>query len=124
MIFFVYGTLKKSFHNHYLLHKAKFLGNHTTESVYTLFDGGFPIVCRNGNTAIKGELYQTDDQKIINSVNALEGHFGPDNIDNWYDVDTIKTEHGDANIFVMNNCNRPFTIESGFWPNQDDRQHI
>jgi gamma-glutamylcyclotransferase (GGCT)/AIG2-like uncharacterized protein YtfP len=86
-----------------------------------LYDGGFPIVCRNGKTSIQGELYETNDENVINSINALEGYRGPNNPDNWYDIDVISTEHGDANIFVMNTCNRKITIENGIWPNQDER---
>jgi len=114
MIFFVYGTLKKRFSNHYLLQDASFLGAHKTEPIYTLYDGGFPIVCRNGETAIQGELYQTDDQSIINRVFALEG-YSPESKNNWYELDIIQTLFGEAGIFVMDSCTRKKIITTGKW---------
>ena len=59
-IFFCYGTLQKGFWNHEVLGNAKYLGKFQTEPKYTLYDGGFPIVERDGKTSIQGELYLSE----------------------------------------------------------------
>lgn len=118
MIFFVYGTLKKNKHNHYLLNGCKYLSDFETEKKYTLFDGGFPIIEREGGTSIKGELYETSSESIINNIFSLEGctkiQHHPSN---WYDFDKIETPYGEAVIFVMdkNKSNRNKILTNGIW---------
>lgn len=119
VIFSVYGTLKKAHGNHrYRLDNAEFLGVHRTESNYTLFDGGFPIVERNGEVGVECELYKTDDVDSIDSVFNLEGCSKEQNNPNsWYTYDVIDTPHGKAIMFVMdkNKSGRTKTIENGVW---------
>lgn len=102
MLIFVYGTLKKGFHNHHYLDTSKFLGNHKTEPIYTMkTNGGFPIVERGGQTSITGEVYKLSDEDL-SGVFLLEGYTGVQhNPRNWYDTDTIVTYFGEASIFVM-----------------------
>ncbi len=118
-LFFVYGTLKKGFHNNYLLSNAEFLGNFTTKPEYTLFDGNFPVVERDGETAIQGELYLSKDKEDIDSVFRLEGCISQKQHDknNWYDYDLLETPHGKAVIFVMDEgkSNRNKILNSGKW---------
>lgn len=118
MIFAVYGTLKQGYGNHYLLQKAKYIGLHTTEPKYSLFDGGFPIVERDGSHPVVVELYESNDEKIINKVHALEGCTGIQNHpNNWYDFDYIQTPKGEARMFVMNKgkSKRNRIIHNGNW---------
>lgn len=120
MRFFVYGTLKSGKHNNYLLRRATLLGEAKTEPVYTLFDGPYPIVTRGGSTPIVGEVFETNDEDVIDNIFSLErcsrvqGHQS-----NWYDFDTIETPYGEANIFVMNEgkSGRPDSkiLNSGQW---------
>lgn len=102
MRFFVYGTLKRGKHNNYLLSRTRYLGTAKTEPVYTLFDGGYPIIERGGTTAIYGEVFETEDEEIINQVFRLEGcsriQHDPKS---WYDFDILETPFGEANMFVM-----------------------
>lgn len=117
-LFFVYGTLKQGYGNNRLLQTAKFLGNAITPAEYTLYNGGFPIVERGGETAIKGEVYETDDEQIIKRVYGLEGYSGkPHADDNWYDVDRIETPFGEAEMFVMDKgkSGRTNILTSGLW---------
>lgn len=119
--FAVYGTLKKGFHNHYLLDKANFLGSTKTSDKYTMHSlGGFPAVTTEGHTSIEVEVYETDDEQTINSINTLEGFTGiKGHAHNWYDTETIETEFGDAEMFVFRkSCAYPI-IESGIWQNQN-----
>ena len=119
VIFAVYGTLKQGHYNHYLLEGAKPLGTHITEPQYSLFDGGFPVVERGGDTAIHCELFEATDKDMIKNIFRLEGC--PSRVQghptNWYDFDKIQTPHGEAVIFVMDKgtSNRSQLIESGIW---------
>lgn len=118
-LFFVYGTLKKGYWNNGHLGNAKFLGEHVTEPNYTLFDGGFPVVERGGEIAIHGELFYSENSANIKSVFELEGCGSQKQGDkkNWYDFDKIKTPHGEAYIFVMNEgtSGRNQILKSGKW---------
>jgi len=118
-LFFVYGTLKEGFHNHRVLGKAKFLGEFTTQPKYTLFDGGFPVVERNGETVIKGELWLSEDSNAIQDVFDLEGCSSQiqGHPSNWYDFDKIDTPEGEAVMFVMNKgkSGRSQILNNGIW---------
>lgn len=118
-IFAVYGTLKAAYGNHRLLRTAESLGTFKTEPVYTLFDGGFPIVEREGSTSIHCELYKTEDPAVIQNVFGLEGCSSQTkgNPNNWYDIDEIDTPHGKAIIFVMDKgiSQRSRIVKSGNW---------
>lgn len=119
-LFFCYGTLKKGYGNHEgRLSDAKALGEFTTESKYTLFDGGFPVVEREGNTAVQGELYLSNNPRKIQSVFDLEGCSSQKQHDpsNWYDYDLIETPYGKAVFFVMDKdkSGRTKVLNSGKW---------
>ena len=120
MLLFSYGTLMKNYGNYrnILENNSEFLGTFETQSIYTLFDGVFPIVERNGNTSIKGELHYCNHAETINRVFALEGCSKTQNNPNsWYDYDLIETPYGTAIIFVMdeNKSSRTNKLESGIW---------
>lgn len=118
-LFFVYGTLKQGEGNNRCLGNAKFLGEFTTKPEYTLFDGGYPIVERGGSTAVKGELFYSENESSIQRVFDLEGCSSQIQHDkgNWYDFDKIDTPHGEAIIFVMNKgtSGRSQILNSGVW---------
>lgn len=121
-LIFCYGTLCANFGNHSVIKDptTKLLGEAETPSVYTLYAGGFPIVERGGTTSVKGEVYEINDQGVLEDVYSLEGYNGIPNKDggnNWYDVDQITTPYGKAEIFVQNagQCNRKNEITSGDW---------
>ena len=102
-LIFAYGTLKKGYHNHYLLENSEYLGEHVTEEQYTMYSaGGFPIVEREGSNSIPGEVYRVDDT-TLSRLNRLEGCTGIQyDPNNWYDFDVIQTEFGDAMMYVQN----------------------
>lgn len=115
-----YGTLKAKYSNHgCIAHEStKFLGEIETPPIYTLYSGGYPIVERDGNTAIKGELYEVNDKRVLERVYNLEGYSGtPGDHNHFYDVDIIDTPYGKAEIFVMNKgvSGREQIVESGVW---------
>jgi gamma-glutamylcyclotransferase (GGCT)/AIG2-like uncharacterized protein YtfP len=119
VLFAVYGSLKKGSYNNYLLGNSEYLGVHKTEPSYSLYDGGFPVVERDGTTPITCEVYKATDQRIINSIFSLEGCASQVQGDpnNWYDFDMINTEHGNAVMFVMDKgqSGRTTLINSGVW---------
>lgn len=119
MLFFVYGTLKRRKSNHYCLGQSEFKGEFTTLAKYTLFDGGFPVVEKGGETAIKGELFYSENEDDIASVFGLEGCESQiqGDKDNWYDFDLLDTPYGKAVIFVMDKgkSNRHKILKDGIW---------
>jgi gamma-glutamylcyclotransferase (GGCT)/AIG2-like uncharacterized protein YtfP len=115
----VYGSLKKDYHNHVYLKGADLLGTFKTEPVYTLVSlGSYPALKRGGKTEITYELYNVKRDSQLKDIYALEGYHGtPGHPNNWYDVDKIKTPHGEAELFVMGADKYPNAqiIESGNW---------
>ena len=119
VLYFVYGTLKVQYGNHRVLgNNPEFKGEFSTKEIYTLFDGGFPVVERGGETSIKGELYLVSDKEDILNVFSLEGSTPiQGSSENWYDWDFCETPAGKAIIFVMNEgaSGRKDVLESGEW---------
>lgn len=71
---FVYGSLKKGYHNHRLLSESEFLGEARTKPVFTMVSlGAFPGVVNEGHTSIFGEVYEVN-AHVLNALDALEGH--------------------------------------------------
>jgi gamma-glutamylcyclotransferase (GGCT)/AIG2-like uncharacterized protein YtfP len=103
VLFFVYGTLMSGYGNNVLLQKAELLGEHETDADFTMHSlGGFPCVTLDGKTSIKGEVYATTDENIIQNVYRLEGFSGTKNSrNNWYDMVDVETPYGTAGMFVM-----------------------
>lgn len=74
---FVYGTLKKGFHNHdYYLGegKSRFLGDAVTDSSFTLYIEALPFLVREASDGpVEGELYEIDEDTLY-EIDGLEGH--------------------------------------------------
>lgn len=117
MKFLVYGTLMSGFGNNRCFYgDSKKLGDVETEPLYTMMShGGFPAVKEGGNTSIKGEVWETNDENVIRRVFSLEGCTGvKGHKDNWYDFIEVETEYGLANMFIMNDYNGSVVL-SGSW---------
>lgn len=72
---FVYGSLKKGYHNHHYLKSSKFLGNATIEGA-TLYNMGISFPCMkidNSENVIYGEVYEVD-YNTLKNVDLLEGY--------------------------------------------------
>ena len=114
----VYGTLKKGQGNHRYLEGAEFVGPHVTEPDYTMYSlGGFPCVTLKGETPITTEIYKVTDEKMLASINRLEGFTGvKDNDRNWYDTKTIETPYGSAELYYFKEKPHSNTIiTNGIW---------
>lgn len=73
MYVFVYGSLKKNFHNNDLLSNAEFIGNGVTDSKYFMINlGNFPGVI-SGFSKISGEVYKINFE-ILQDLDILEGN--------------------------------------------------
>ena len=84
----VYGSLRKTLHNHYLLQNAEFVGNDALPAEYSMHSlGGLPGVCKGGDTSIVLELYRVTDEER-DRLDQLEGH--PD----WYKREEVPTVQG------------------------------
>ena len=71
---FVYGTLKKGYGNHYIIKKAKYLGDFISIDRFDMSGYGFPeIYPNNSGKKIKGEVYDLCDQDFV-FTDALEGN--------------------------------------------------
>lgn len=113
----VYGTLKRGHSNHRYLYGTKYLGEFVTEPIYTMYSlGSFPAVRLNGKTGITVEVYETDNEEIINLINSLERYTGIKNDSaNWYDCITIDTPYGLAEMFYQKKYAECAVLESGKW---------
>ncbi len=110
---FVYGTLKKGYHNHIrLLSTSTFLGDFLTSPKYNMISlGGFPGVLKYGKTSILGEVYEVDDGTFY-QLDCLEGY------PRMYTRDKIKTTYGKAWMYIYNTSRQYTTkefIKSGVW---------
>lgn len=103
---FVYGTLMRGFHNHYLIANCEFLGPGRTKEKYCLrIDNGLPFVLRHtALSQIHGELYKVDDL-TLQRLDILEKH------PLWYE--RRQTE------IVYDNWGRPETITSWMYFNDN-----
>ena len=72
MRIFVYGSLRRGFGNHSLLHDAKFIGDGWVPG-FTMYSLGAYPMCTDGVGAVFAEAYEIDD-KILSRLDALEGY--------------------------------------------------
>lgn len=77
-IIFVYGSLKRGFHNQPFLEHAEYIGDAFTQDRYVMVKGPhFPFLVKQypGLTSkpISGELYKVD-KKTLSSIDILEGN--------------------------------------------------
>lgn len=109
----VYGTLRQGFGNHRLLENARFLGQFTTEPIFSLYNlGGFPGLKQNGETAVVMEVYEVTAVEA-RRVDNLEG-YTPGNTPYFYDKINIETPYGTAGTYIYVPEVRPESIiESG-----------
>lgn len=72
MLLFVYGTLQRGESNHGQLAGAKFVQRASTDPEFELVDlGGFPALLEDGNTAVRGELYEVAPERLA-ALDAFE----------------------------------------------------
>lgn len=88
----VYGTLKKGFHNHYLLKGSKFLGNYVTGPGYTKVIKGLPYLVEDtAGVGCEVEIYEVS-ELTLKMLDRLEG--SPD----WYVRTVIKVYNPEKDL--------------------------
>lgn len=79
MRIFVYGTLKQSYGNNFLLHNAKFIGNKIAHGLKLYYAGGvgsFPVSQPSPENSVLGEEYDISGEhqdSILRNLDRLEG---------------------------------------------------
>lgn len=115
----VYGTLKEGHSNHRVIKGAKYLGEFTTKPEYRMYSfGGFPAITLTGDTPIRCEIYDVEDEDMLNGIFNLEGYRGEGNDRNFYDLKIIDTPYGRAGIFYIKDIFKygyKTQIKSGIW---------
>ncbi|TNF89380.1 MAG: gamma-glutamylcyclotransferase [Gammaproteobacteria bacterium] len=92
---FVYGTLKRGQRNAHFMHGARYLGQHLTSKIFSMYEfGGFPAVCERGRHAISGEVYQVDDHHF-RRLDDLEWY------PHFYQRIEIPTNWGHAWMYIV-----------------------
>lgn len=117
---FVYGTLKQGFGNHRLLRNSKFLGKAETQPIFTMISlGAFPAVLVDGDVAIKGEVYEVD-ENTMQQLDWLEGH------PNFYRRIQVSTTLGPAWMYTIpsDRSREHSRIPSGFWDGYKGEYHV
>lgn len=89
---FVYGTLKRGYGNNRLLKDAVYTGTDELpgfEMYYSYGEGSFPVIKRNGNGSVVGEVYDLSGcPHALGWLDSLEGH--PE----WYNRQVHETVSG------------------------------
>jgi len=106
MLVMVYGTLKKGFGNHRLLHGSKYAGPASVAGTMRNL-GYFPVVTLGGSGTVYGEVYDVD-EPTLKSLDSLEGYPG------WYNREEVVTTYGIASIYTLDKPDAP-VVEDGVW---------
>jgi len=104
---FVYGTLKKGFHNHDFLKYASYLGERTIKGKMYSY-GAFPYVNIKQNGIIHGELYSIDENTLLD-CDSLEGY------PSFYSKKEVITNKNEKVLvyYINKECNA--LIKNGVW---------
>ena len=114
MLLFVYGTLRRGEANHAQLRDARFVATARTEPQYELVDlGGYPALLEDGDTAIVGEIYEVD-------ANKLERLDVFEDVPSLYERKSIRIADAEAEVYVMprDRADRAPRIADGDWRNK------
>lgn len=110
----VYGTLRKGFHNNYLLESATLVGKGFSVQGATMYSaGGFPILDLKGDKSVVVEVYDVPPQ-AMRWLDQLEGY--PE----WYDrtMTDFLLDNGEtvsAWIYHQQVNHQMPIVESGDW---------
>ena len=94
---FVYGTLKRGFHNHRVMEDAggEFVCTGRTQNQYPLVAQGLPYLLNHPGTGkrVEGEIFQVSTSEGWDRLDHLEGHPG------FYQREVIAIEGVDRDIY-------------------------
>jgi gamma-glutamylcyclotransferase (GGCT)/AIG2-like uncharacterized protein YtfP len=118
---FVYGTLMSGFGANMMLKSTKPLGIDTINgTMHDVNRGGFPgVILDTGNT-VQGEVYEVEDEGVLENLDRYEG-FNSDNLPaSLYTRHTVQTEGGHEVLIYQYNQG---VSEDTIVPNGDWRAH-
>lgn len=120
----VYGTLRKGFHNNYLMGNSRLIDTGKSEFWGTMYsNGGFPILSLDEpGSKIVVEVYEIESEAVFEDLDGLEGY------PYWYNR-TIKTfningEEIKAWIYHQENVTGLEEVESGDWKQFKESRHV
>lgn len=123
----VYGSLLSGLHNHGVMNRAEgvLVGEFQTKPEYTLVSlGSFPGLIAGGNTSVKVEVYEVEEDKV-HVLDRLEGYH-PDNDpnNNFYTREVIEIEgvEGGVSVYTLPKeyLDRRVVVENGDWRQYTD----
>jgi gamma-glutamylcyclotransferase (GGCT)/AIG2-like uncharacterized protein YtfP len=113
----VYGSLRKSLHNHSLLAGSEYIGEYITEPIYDMYSvsGSYPGLVQHGSTSIHMEVYSVTDV-VATNLDRLEGYKVGQEDSNHYNKVTVNTPFGKASLYIYNHSVKSMVkVESGNW---------
>ena len=127
--FFVYGTLRRGQSNYQRLLEDKkgfeFVGPAATVNKYTMYDSGIPFVHKQPATStIKGEVIMVFDNKLIKSLDALEGHRDSERQGYHREQTPVRLDNGmnmSAWIYFFYGVPHGSIVQSGIWLNRNNK---
>jgi len=114
---FVYGTLRRGHGLNWCLRDSEFIKKTRTKSEFNMFGAGCPIIVRNGETAITGELYLVceEDFRTVDNIEVGAG----------YNREWVELEDGEEAIaytYALDGCGN--LIISGDWTQQNTPEEL
>ena len=129
MNFFVYGTLRRGQSNYQRLIDSKegfeFVGPAVTINKYTMLSSGIPFVHKQPEASvIKGEVFMVWDNKLIKSLDALEGHRDGERQGYHREQTPVRLDNGmnmSAWIYFFYGVPHGSIVQSGDWLNRNNK---
>lgn len=120
---FVYGTLKTGGYNHSLMGNSKSLGEAITVGAnYTMRDGGFPMVAAQGDSHVKGELFEVTDLAVLQHLDWLEGV--PHHFDRHYALFSVGDNVYNGFMYVAAPDNEDYVLNSKYKITPDENNNL
>lgn len=114
---FVYGTLKRGFHNHVCLgDNATYLGEAVLQGYQMFHLGGFPAIAK-GEGEVIGEVYEIDDASF-KRCDRLEGYpsfYNRSQVEVIYDNDAGEEREMTAWVYHFDKAPKSRLIKDGIW---------
>lgn len=127
MHFFVYGTLRRGQSNYQRLLDGnegfEFVGPATTVNKYTMLSSGIPFVHKEPATStIKGEVFMVWGNKLVKSMDALEGHRDGERQGYHREQTLVRLDNGVnmlAWLYFYYGVHHGTVVQSGDWLNRN-----
>lgn len=130
MHLFVYGTLRRGQSNYQRLLDGKegfeFVGSATTANKYTMSSSGIPFVHKQPEMSlIRGEVFMVWDNKLIKSLDSLEGHQDGERQGYHRELTPVRLDNGVdmlAWLYFYYGIHHGTVVQSGDWLNRNNNK--